>query len=135
VSRVLEDAALAIGALGWVLKEVLADGGEVLSAETLLLLELLLAVSEATTLLLLTIFALKALEPEAAKLSLDLLLPAVLEVLVAHRHVRLLASHAVNGRLESIEAVEVVRELAIAVTIGGAVGRLGHGRALITVHA
>ena len=46
--------------------------------------QLILAVGKAASLLLLTVFALKALKPEAAKLSLDLLLPAVLEALVAH---------------------------------------------------
>ena len=38
VRRVLEDAALAIGALGGVIKEVLADRCQVLSAESLLFL-------------------------------------------------------------------------------------------------
>jgi len=60
------------------LKEVLADRSQVLSAETLLLLKLILAVSEATALLFLAIFAVLALKPEAAQLSLDLLLPTIL---------------------------------------------------------
>lgn len=60
------------------LKEVLADRSQVLSAETLLLLKFILAVSEATALLFLAIFAVLALKPEAAQLSLDLLLPTIL---------------------------------------------------------
>jgi hypothetical protein len=77
-SGVLEDAALPIGALRWMLQKVLADRGKILSAQTLLLLELFLAVGESTALLLLAVFAGLAIEPEAAEFSLDFLLPSVL---------------------------------------------------------
>lgn len=76
--RVLEDAPLAVGALGRVNEEVLADRGQVLPAQALLFLELLLAVSEATALILLAVFALLAIQPEAAQFGLDLFLPSVL---------------------------------------------------------
>lgn len=130
MGRVLEDTALAISALGGMLKEVLTDRRQVLSAETLLLHELILAVGEATALLLLAILAILALEPEAAELSLDLFLPAVLKTLRAsgaYRHVRLLVGHAVNGRLEAIEAVKVIGVMALAVTHRGGMSALGLG--------
>lgn len=78
VRGVLENASLTIRALRGVLKEVFADGGKVLSAEALLLLELILAVCESAALLFLAVLARLTLEPEAAELSLDLLLPAIL---------------------------------------------------------
>ena len=74
----LEDASLAVGALGRMLEEVFADRGQVLTAEALLLLEFILTVREATALLLLTVFALHAHEPETTKLGLNLLFPAIL---------------------------------------------------------
>jgi len=73
----LEDASLTVGALGWVLQEVLADRCQVLSAQALLLLEILLSVREAATLVLLQVFAGQTLEPELAQLGLDLLFPGV----------------------------------------------------------
>jgi len=78
VSGVLEDAPLAVSALRGMLQEVLADRCQVLSAQSLLLLELLLSVRKATALVFLQVFARLALEPELAKLGLDLFLPCVL---------------------------------------------------------
>jgi hypothetical protein len=77
IGWVLEDAPLTVGALGRMLEEVFADRGQVLTAESLLLLELILAVSEATALFLLAVLALHAHEPETAKLGLNLLFPAI----------------------------------------------------------
>jgi len=78
--RVLEDASLAVSALRRMVQEILADRGEVLTGQALFLLELLLAMSEAAALFLLTVFALLAVEPEAAQLGFDLLLPAILHL-------------------------------------------------------
>lgn len=78
VSGVLEDAPLAISALRGMLQEVLADRCQVLSAQSLLLLELFLSVCEAAALVFLQVFARLALEPELAQLGLDLFLPCVL---------------------------------------------------------
>ena len=72
---VLENASLAISALGRMLEEVLTDRSEVLLAKTLLLHELVLAVGKAAALIFLTVLALLTLEPEATKLGLDLLFP------------------------------------------------------------
>ena len=80
VGRVLEDASLTVCALRWVLQEVLADRCQVLSAQALLLLKLLLSVREATALVLLEVFAGKTLEPELAQLGLDLLFPGVVDL-------------------------------------------------------
>jgi len=77
ICRVLEDASLAVRALRGMLQEVLADRGQVLTAQTLLLLELILAVGKPTTLVLLAVLALQSLEPEAAQLSLHLLFPSI----------------------------------------------------------
>jgi len=79
-SRVLEDTSLPVGALGRVVQEVLAHRGKVLTAQALLLLELVLAMSEPTALLLLTVFTVLPVEPEAAQLGLYFLLPAVLHL-------------------------------------------------------
>ena len=49
-----------------------------MTAQTLLLLELVLAVGKATTLVLLAVLTLHALEPEAAKLGFHLLFPSIL---------------------------------------------------------
>ena len=77
-SRVLENAALAISALRWVLKEVLAYRCQVLSAESLLFLKLILAVGKTTALLFLAVLALLTVEPESAQLCLNLLFPTIL---------------------------------------------------------
>lgn len=71
----LEDAPLTIRALGGVLEEILADRRQILSAQTLLLHELVLSVGEATPLVLQEVLAVLALEPEPAQLCLDLLFP------------------------------------------------------------
>lgn len=71
----LEDASLSIRALGGVLQEILADRRQILSAQTLLLHEIVLPVGEATPLVLQEVLAVLALEPEPAQLSLDLLFP------------------------------------------------------------
>lgn len=76
----LEDASLSVGALGWVLQKVLTDRCQVLLAQSLLLLELILSVGKATALLLLRVLALLTKKPEAAELGLDLLFPCVFEV-------------------------------------------------------
>jgi len=75
ISRMLEDAPLTIRALGGVLEEILADRRQILSAQTLLLHELVLSVGEATPLVLQEVLAVLALEPEPAQLRLDLLFP------------------------------------------------------------
>ena len=80
IGWVLEDAPLAIRALGWVLQEILTNRCQILSAEAFLLLKLLLAVSEATALFLLAVLARLTVEPELAQLGLDLLFPAVLNL-------------------------------------------------------
>lgn len=58
-------------------QEVLADRCQILSAETLLLLKFILSVRESATLVLLEVLAGQTLQPELAKLGLDLLLPSV----------------------------------------------------------
>lgn len=85
-SGVLKDAPLPIRALRWVVQEILAHRCQVLAAQALLFLKFVLAVSESATLLFLTVLTGLAIEPEAAKLSLDLLLPAVLHLLLCLRH-------------------------------------------------
>jgi len=97
----LEDAPLAVGALGRMLEEVFADRGQVLTAEALLLLEFILTVSEATALFLLTVLALHAHEPETAKLGLNLLFPAifVFVIFAAGTVVVVVATILVEGRL------------------------------------
>lgn len=57
-------------------QEVLADRCQILSAETLLLLKFILSVRESATLVLLEVLAGQTLQPELAKLGLDLLLPS-----------------------------------------------------------
>lgn len=74
--RMLEDAALTIVALGWALKKILTHRSQVLPAESLFLLQFFLSMSKATSLFLLTVFALLAIQPEPAELSLHLLLPS-----------------------------------------------------------
>ena len=73
----LENASLSVGALRWVVQEILADRCEILSAKALFLLEFVRAVSKATTLLFLTVFAVLAVKPEPAQFCPDLLLPPV----------------------------------------------------------
>ena len=58
------------------LQEVLADRCQILSAEALLLLKFLLSVRESAALVLLEVFAGQTLQPELAKLGLDLLFPS-----------------------------------------------------------
>ena len=78
VCWVLEDAPLTIRALGGMLQEVLANRRQILSAESLLLLTLVLSVRKATALVFLQVFTSLTLEPELAQLGLDLFLPCVL---------------------------------------------------------
>lgn len=80
-SWVLKDTSLAISAFRWVFQEVLADRGQVLSAQAFLFLELFLAVGKPATLLLLAVLTGLAVQPEFAKLGLDFFLPAVLHFL------------------------------------------------------
>ena len=77
MGRVLEDAALAVSALRWVLKEVLANRCQILPAKAFLLLKLILTMGKAAALFLLAVLALLTIEPEPAELSLDLLFPAI----------------------------------------------------------
>ncbi len=81
-SWVLENASLAIGAFRRVFKEVFANRGQVLAAQSLLLLKLVLPVGEPTTLLFLTVFAVLTVKPEAAQFCLDLFFPSVLHLCV-----------------------------------------------------
>jgi len=106
--RVLENATLAISALRWVLKEVLAYRCQVLSAESLLFLKLFLAVGESTALLFLAILTILTVEPESAQLCLYLLFPPVFCLncirnlaYLSRTDVRLLALEVVNGRVET----------------------------------
>ena len=100
-------------------QEILANRCQVLTAEALLLLKLVLSVSEAAALLLLAVFARLSIEPELAEFSLDLFLPSVLDLdscsgstlggACAGSHglaLRLLQSRVGNGRVESV-ALEV----------------------------
>ena len=106
---VLEDASLAVCAFGRVVQEVLANRGQVLAAQTLLLLELVLAVGKSTALFLLAVFAVLAVEPEATEFGLDLLLPAIFQLdvfgeggeYIVHSHRRGLAGELLSdqGRL------------------------------------
>ena len=66
VGGVLEDAALAVSALRRVVKEVLAYRCQILPAEALFLLKLILAVGEATALFLLAVLAGLTIKPESA---------------------------------------------------------------------
>ena len=76
----LENTSLAICAFRGVVKEIFANRSQVLAAQSLLLLKLVLPVGETTTLFFLTVFAFLAVEPEAAQFCLDLLFPAVLHL-------------------------------------------------------
>jgi hypothetical protein len=132
IGWVLEDASLAVGALGRMLEEVFADRGQVLTAETLLLLEFILTVSEATALFLLAVLALHAHEPETAKLGLNLLFPAifVFVILVARCGVVVVATrlmvvlvvvHAFARRAEGV-TIELVAALILRVVVATSVG-------------
>ena len=74
---VLENASLSVRALRRVIQEVLAYRCKVLPTEAFLLLELVLAMRETTSLFLLTIFAVSTVKPKSAQLSPDFLLPPV----------------------------------------------------------
>ena len=76
----LEDTSLSISALRRVIQEILTDRSQVLSAQSLLLLELVLAVCKPTALIFLTILAGLSVQPESAQLCLDLLFPTVLHL-------------------------------------------------------
>jgi len=99
---VLENATLAVGALRWVLKEVLAHRCQVLSAESFLLLQLFLTVGKSTALLFLAVLAILTVEPESAQLSLDLLFPSVLCLCDSRRLANLSGT---DGRLLALEVV------------------------------
>jgi len=78
VGGVLEDASRSIGALAWMIKEILAYRCEVLSAQGLLLLKLFLTMGESASLLLENVLTLLALQPEPTQFGLDLSLPSIL---------------------------------------------------------
>ena len=130
IGWVLEDASLTVGALGGMLEEVFADRGQVLTAESLLLLEFILTVSEATALFLLAVLALHAHEPETAKLCLNLLFPAIFVfvifaarcgvVVVAARVV--VGAHSFAGGAEVV-TIELEADLIIGVIVAASVGR------------
>ena len=130
IGWVLEDASLTVGALGGMLEEVFADRGQVLTAESLLLLEFILTVSEATALFLLAVLALHAHEPETAKLCLNLLFPAIFVfvifaarcgvVVVAARVV--VGAHSFAGGAEVV-TIELEADLIIGVIVATSVGR------------
>jgi hypothetical protein len=145
ISGVLEDASLAVRALGGVVQEVLANRGQVLAAQTFLLLELVLAVGKPTALLLLAVFAVLAVEPEAAELSLDLFFPAIFQFnvfgergeYVVHSHGWGLARELFSdhGRLE-VNALHVeVLDVCIAdvAALRGKVGASGDGGLSVNV--
>ena len=129
IGWVLEDASLAVSALGRMLEEVFADRGQVLTAESLLLLEFILTVSEATALFLLAVLALHAHEPETAKLGLNLLFPAIFVfVIFAARcgvvvvATRVVEAHSFAGGAEGV-AIELEADLIIGVIVATSVGR------------
>ena len=129
IGWVLEDASLAVSALGRMLEEVFADRGQVLTAESLLLLEFILTVSEATALFLLAVLALHAHEPETAKLGLNLLFPAifVFVILVARCGVVVMATrlveggHSFAGGAEGV-TIELKADLILGVIVATSVG-------------
>ena len=128
IGWVLEDAPLTVGALGRMLEEVFADRGQVLTAESLLLLEFILAVSEATALFLLAVLALHAHEPETAKLGLNLLFPAIFVfVIFAARcgvvvvATRVVEAHSFAGRAEGV-TIELEADLILGVIVATSVG-------------
>lgn len=59
-------------------QEILTHRCQVLAAQALFLLQLVLSMSESTALLFLAVFAILSVQPEFAQLRLDLLFPAVL---------------------------------------------------------
>jgi len=129
IGWVLEDAPLTVGALGRMLEEVFADRGQVLTAESLLLLEFILTVSEATALFLLAVLALHAHEPETAKLGLNLLFPAIFVfVIFAARcgvvvvATRVVEAHSFAGRAEGV-SIELEADLILGVIVATSVGR------------
>jgi len=128
IGWVLEDAPLTVGALGRMLEEVFADRGQVLTAESLLLLEFILTVSEATALFLLAVLALHAHEPETAKLGLNLLFPAIFVfVIFAARcgvvvvATRVVEAHSFAGRAEGV-SIELEADLILGVIVATSVG-------------
>ena len=144
IGWVLEDAPLAVGALGRMLQEVFADRGQVLTAEALLLLELLLTVSKATALFLFTVLALHTHEPETAKLGLNLLFPSILVfvIFVARGGVVVVATALVEGvhpfaggaECVSIELeADLILRVIVAASVGRADGAAGHGSAHVIV--
>ena len=80
-----------------------------MSAESLLLLELILAVCEAAALVLLEVLASLTLKPELAQLGLDLFLPCVLGARLV-RPERLSAHELVHSR-----RVEIFIEIALVI--------------------
>jgi hypothetical protein len=146
ISWVLEDASLAVGALGRMLQEVFADRGQVLTAEALLFHEFILTVSEATALFLLTVLTLHTHEPETAKLGLNLLFPSILVfvIFVARGGVVVVATalvigvHPFAGGAECVcVAIELEADLILRVIVAASVGRAdgaaGHGSAHVIV--
>ena len=128
IGWVLEDASLTVGALGGMLEEVFADRGQVLTAKSLLLLEFILTVSEATALFLLAVLALHAHEPETAKLCLNLLFPAIFVfVIFAARcgvvvvATRVVEAHSFAGRVEGV-SIELEADLILGVIVATSVG-------------
>jgi len=129
IGWVLENASLTVGALGRMLEEVFADRGQVLTAKSLLLLEFILTVSEATALFLLAVLALHAHEPETAKLGLNLLFPAIFNFVIfaARCGVVVVATRVVVGAISfagGAEGVAIELEaLILGVIVATSVGR------------
>lgn len=132
------------------IQEVLAHRGQILAAQAFLLLEFVLAVRKAATLLFLAVFTVLAVQPEAAQLGLDLLLPAVLHlagwlghggeggVLAAGGgvHVRVLLEHD-GGRVEGDAArhFKVVHLRGVVVAAcGRQLGAVGDGVVVALLH-
>ena len=125
-SRVLENASLSISALGWMLQKVLANRSQILPAETFLFLELILTMRKSTSLIFLTVFTSLSIEPETAKFSFDLLLPASLASGVfSRRSSSLVLSLLLNRRFESCQTFVFGRVLAVK-RISNCT--IGHGR-------
>ena len=129
IGWVLEDASLAVSAFGRMLEEVFADRGQVLTAKSLLLLEFILTVSEATALFLLAVLALHAHEPETAKLGLNLLFPAIFVFVILAARCRVVVmttalvegGHSFAGGAERV-AIELEADLILGVIVATSVG-------------
>ena len=115
----LENASLSICALGRMLQKVLANGSQILPAQTFLFLEFILTMCKSTSLIFLTVLACLTIEPETTQFGFDLLLPASLASgIFGSRIPRLILRLLLNGRLEASHTALILRKVLAIHRIG-----------------